>query len=79
MIVPNTVPNTLIYYNINFIKIQHIVLKTFGVTGLVLFNDDRQLRVCVRRAAMVAALIIRNQIQKKKLDTKLAIQLMVKN
>ena len=70
------VPNTLIYYNINFIKIQHIVLKTSGVTGLVLFNDDRQLRVCVRRAVMVAALIIfRNQTQKKKLDTKLAIQM----
>jgi hypothetical protein len=51
---------------------------TFGVTGLGV-NDGGQIfaiaSVALGGAAMVSALIVKNQIKRKKLDKKVAIEL----
>jgi hypothetical protein len=64
----------------NFIKnmTYGLVGGTFGVTGLGV-NDGGQIftiaSVALGGAAMVSALIVRNQIKRKELDKKVAIEM----
>jgi hypothetical protein len=64
----------------NFIKniTYGLVGGTYGVTGLGLLDSGQIFAiasVALGGAAMVSALIVRSQIKRKKLDTKVAIKM----
>jgi hypothetical protein len=55
-----------------------LVGGTYGITGLGVIDGSQMFAiasVALSRAAMVSALIVRNQIKRIKLDTKVAIKL----
>ncbi len=64
----------------NLIKnITHgLIGGTYGVTGLGMMNGDQILAIAsiaLGGAAMVSALIVRNQIKRKEFDKKVAIEM----
>jgi hypothetical protein len=64
----------------NFIKniTYGLVGGTFGVTGLGVIDGGQLFAiasVALGGAAMVSALIVRNQIKRKELDTKIAMEM----
>jgi hypothetical protein len=70
----------MVFYIMNFIKnISYgLVSGTFGVTGLGVVDSGQVFAiasVALGGAAMVSALLVRNQIKRKELDKKIAVKM----
>ena len=70
----------MVYYNMNLIKnvTFGLVGGTYGATGLGIIDGGQILAIAsviLGGTAIAAALIVRNQIKRKELDKKIAIEL----